>query len=73
MRRADPVGGEAGQKMVQWSIFQPNARAPLRGPGKRARSDLRWGKRRPLRTLLRPGTEGRGLHYPEASYVALAG
>ena len=42
VRRARPVGGEVDQKMVQWTIFPPNARASLRGPGGRARSDLHW-------------------------------
>jgi hypothetical protein len=31
-----PEGGEADQKTVQWTVFPPNARARLRGPGVRA-------------------------------------
>lgn len=40
--RARPRGDEADQKTVQWTVFPPNARARLRGPGGRARSDLLW-------------------------------
>lgn len=31
--RNAPEGGEADQKTVQWTVFPPNARASLRGPG----------------------------------------
>ena len=37
-----PLGDEADQETVQWTVFPPNARARLRGPGGRARSDLLW-------------------------------
>lgn len=40
--RARPGGDEADQETVQWTVSPPNARASLRGPGGRARSDLLW-------------------------------
>ncbi len=30
--------GEADQKTVQWTVFPPNARARLRGPGDQAKA-----------------------------------
>ena len=42
MYRARHRGDEADKKTVQWTVFPPNARAHLPGPGGRARSDLLW-------------------------------
>jgi hypothetical protein len=36
VQKRPPVGGEADKKTVQWTVFLPNARASLRGPGARA-------------------------------------